>query len=72
MARTIYLPATDRRVSLRTYVSGVKLAKANRDREFKEGLTCWWPCTGQDIVNQFWRGVEERINQAIPYTQRGA
>lgn len=69
--RTITLPATGRAVTLGQYVRAVKIAKANPDAEFKEGLTCWWPCTGKDIVRQFLAGVEDRINQGIPYSQRG-
>jgi hypothetical protein len=71
MMRTVYLPAVDINVSLGVYAAGVKLAKANPDREFKHGLTCWWPCTGREIVRQFLAGVQNRINQGIPYSQRG-
>ena len=70
--RTIYLPAIDRRVTLAQFVRAVKLAKANPDAEFKQGLSCWWPCTGREIMRQFLEGVNDRINQAIPYSERGA
>lgn len=69
--RTITLPAIDKTVTLGQYVQAVKTAKANPDTEFKEGLICWWPCTGKDIMRQFLAGVEDRINQGIPYCQRG-
>jgi len=69
--RTIYLPAIERHVTLRQYIDAIKLAKDNLDSEFKHGLTCWWSCTGRDIIKQFYSGIEDRINQAIPYTQRG-
>lgn len=69
--RMIYLPALERRVTLGQYVTAVKLAKVNPDRDFKHGLTCWWPCTGSKICSQFREGVHERINNQIPYTQRG-
>lgn len=69
--RTIYLPAVDRRVSLAAYVTAVKIAKANPDREFKHGLTTWWPTTGAEIVDQFNRGMHDRISQGIPYSKRG-
>lgn len=69
--RTIRLSAIDRTVSLRAYVSAVKLAMANPDREFKHGLSTWWPTTGAEIRRQFFDGVQDRINQAIPYTSRG-
>jgi len=68
--RVIYLPAIDRRVSLKAYVAAVKMAKANPDREFSTGLTTWWPTTGADIMQQFYEGVQERINAGIPYLQR--
>lgn len=69
--RYINLPAIDKRVTLGQYVAGIKAAKANPDAEFKHGLTCWWPCTGREIMQQFWKGVEDRINQAIPWIERG-
>jgi len=69
--RTIHLPALDRSVSLRAYIAAVKLAKAHPEAVFRHGLTCWWPCTGAQIVKQFQQGVMDRINQSIPYTQRG-
>ena len=69
--RTVSLPATGRTISLRQYLDGVKYAKANPDEEFKTGLTSWWPTTGREIVAQFMRGVHDRINQAVPYIERG-
>lgn len=71
MLRAIYLPAIERTVSLKQYVAAVKMAKENPDVEFKTGLTCWWPCKGREIVEQFFRGVQDRINQAVPYVERG-
>jgi len=70
--RTVYVPAIEKRVSLGSYIRAIKLAKANMDREFSHGLTCWWPCYGADIVDQFLSGVHDRINQAVPYTKRGS
>lgn len=69
--RTITLPAIDKTVSLKAYVAAIKLAKANPETEFKHGLTTWWATTGAEIMEQFWRGVEDRINQAVPYAARG-
>ena len=68
--RTIFCPGIERSVPLKTYLAGVRLAKANPDAEFKTGITCWWPCTGREIVKQFFDGVQDRINQAIPYVDR--
>ncbi len=56
---------------MKAYIAGVKLAKQNLDKEFKHGLTCWCPCTGKDIVKQFLNGIQDRINQAISYKNRG-
>ena len=69
--KTIHLPALERSVSLGAYVRAVKLAKENPDREFRHGLTCWWPCSGKDILRQFREGMTDRINQGIPYKFRG-
>jgi hypothetical protein len=69
--RVIYLPAIDKRVSLRAYVAAIRLAKAYPARTFKYGLTTWWPVTGAEIMRQFYAGVTERINDGIPYTIRG-
>jgi len=60
-----------RRVSLAQYVMGVKYAKAHPDVRFPTGLTCWYPCSGADIVRQFREGMHERITQGTPYAQRG-
>ncbi len=69
--RVIHLPATNKHIPLKAYVQGIKLAKANPTAESKHGLTCWWPCTGKEIMRQFRRSIHDRINQAIPYHQRG-
>jgi hypothetical protein len=69
--RTIRLPALDRSVPLSAYLRAVRLAKANPDALFKTGLTTWWPTTGAEIVRQFRAGMNDRINDAIPYCQRG-
>ena len=68
--RTITI-ATGRTVSIGQYVTAIKFAKASPDAEFAHGLTCWWPCTGREIMEQFMRGVHDRINQAVPYIERG-
>ena len=69
--RYITLPATNKRVPLGIYVQGMKLAKANPDKEFKHGLTTWWPTTGAEIMRQFLTGIHHRINDAVPYIRRG-
>ena len=69
--KTIYIPAIDQWISLKAYLVAVRMAKANPDVEFKTGLTTWWPTRGSEIMQQFRRGMTDRINQAIPYNQRG-
>ncbi len=71
MLRTIHLPAIRRTVSLAEYNQAIRLAKAFPSTTFKTGLTTWWPTTGAEIMEQFRAGMMDRINQAIPYTQRG-
>jgi hypothetical protein len=69
LQRMIYCPGPDKWLTLGQYVKVVKTAKAAKATEFKCGITCWWPVTGAEVVNQFYRGVEDRINRAIPYTE---
>lgn len=71
MQRMIGLPAVHLNVTLGAYVAAIKLARDNPDQEFKHGLTSWWPTSGREIMQQFMRSVHERINDAIPYCQRG-
>lgn len=71
MRRYITLPALDRSVPLGSYIAAIKTAKANPATEFKHGLTTWWPTTGAEIVRQFRDGMNDRINQRVPYAQRG-
>ena len=69
--RYITLPAVNKRVPLGAYVRGVRAAKASLSREFKHGLTTWWPTTGAEIMRQFLCGVHDRINEGVPYILRG-
>ncbi len=69
--RVINLPAIEKTVSLKAYVAGIKAAKANPEQMFKHGLTTWWATSGAEIMAQFWFGVQDRINQAVPYMDRG-
>jgi hypothetical protein len=71
VVRTIKLTAIDRTVTLADYNQLVRLAKAFPGATFKTGLSTWWPTTGAEIMQQFRAGMMDRINQAIPYTQRG-
>ena len=59
----ISLPAVDKRIPLGAYLAGIRTAKANPDAKFMHGLTCWWPCTGREIMQQFRRSIHDRINQ---------
>ncbi|QNP78370.1 hypothetical protein [Agrobacterium tumefaciens] len=62
----IELKATSKRVSLLTYVQGVRQAIASPAQTFKHGLTTWWPVTGADIRREFRHGITERINRHLP------
>ncbi len=71
MKRTIRLTAIDRTVTLSDYIKLVQLARAFPGATFKTCLTTWWPTTGAEILQQFRAGMMDRINQGIPYIQRG-
>ena len=71
MKRAIYIPGIEKWVTIKDYVKAIKAAKSMPENEFQHGLTCWWPCTGAEIMRQFFAGVQDRINQGIPYTMRG-
>ena len=62
---TIALPAVDKVVTVGQYVAAIRVAKAHPDDEFKHGLTCWWPCTGREIMRQFRAGAHERAQQRL-------
>jgi len=66
-----YIQVRENKISIPAYIQGIKLAKSNLDREFKQGLTCWFPCTGQDIVNQFRESIHDMINRGISAIERG-
>ena len=65
------ITTVNRTVSLSAYLRAIKTAIAKPHAEFNEGLTCWWPCTGAEIRGQFRESIDERINQAVPYIERG-
>jgi predicted Zn-ribbon and HTH transcriptional regulator len=63
MTRVIVLGG-GRQVTIGQYVQAVKLAKANKNTTFKRSLCSdWIPATGQEIVWEFLRGVQDRINK---------
>jgi hypothetical protein len=69
--RVIHLPAIDKIVPIGAYVQAVKTAKAQPARTFSTGFTTWWPTSGAEIMDQFRAGMVQRINEAVPYLQRG-
>ena len=72
MMRVVYLPALDRAVTVGALVKAIKRVKAAPpDAVFPQGLTTWWPTTGAEIMRQFRQGMNERINEGIPYAERG-
>lgn len=70
--RYINLPALGKKVPLGAYIAAIKTAKANPTQTFKTGLTCWWSCTGAEIVGQFTDGMMDRVNAGVSYSARGA
>ena len=71
MKRVMTLSAINKTVTIGQYVKAIKMVKANLDKEFRYGLTCWWPCTGREIMRQFRAGMMQRISEGIPYIRRG-
>ena len=66
MRHSIGLPAVDRRVTVGQYVAAVYFAKANPSATFKHGLNCWTPASGAEIVREFRRELNDRINRDMP------
>lgn len=64
--KTIRLTAVSKSVPICNYVASIQTAKANPNQTFSHGLTCWHPCTGSEIVDQFRASLHERINRHIP------
>lgn len=64
----IHIPAINRTVSIGQYVVAIKRAKSNPDARFPHGLTCWWPCTGREIVQQYTLIRNERITAGLRIT----
>jgi len=60
-----------RPIPLSTYLAGIRLAISNPDTLFKSGLRNCGPELGKDIRRDFLRGVHNRINQGVPYIERG-
>lgn len=69
--RFIDLPAINKKVPIGAYVKAVRAAKENPERTFNTGLTTWWPTKGSEIVDQFRKGMMDRINDGVPYSERG-
>ena len=69
--RFIYLSGPGYWISIAGYVRLIKHAKAHPNERYAQSLCDWWPCTGADIMRQFREGVQDRITQGAPYSQRG-
>jgi hypothetical protein len=65
------ITANGRAIPLGIYIKGIKKAISLPDTTFPHGLTCWWSTTGKEIREQFLESIHDRINQGIPYFQRG-
>jgi hypothetical protein len=68
MQRTVTL-SEGVRVKLGAYVKAIKRAKKNPERTFERGLSGWWPVTGREIVQEFHRGLQERITSGLPRSE---
>jgi hypothetical protein len=77
MQRVITLSAHGHRtVSLSSYTQSWQRVKSlvssgQSSTIFSQSLTRWWSCTARDILDEFREGMQDRINQAIPYILRG-
>jgi len=49
-------------ITIGQYIFAHKRAKENQEVEFARGLTCWYPVTGREILNQFMDAIHDRIN----------
>lgn len=59
-------------VTIGQYVQAWRTVKAAPEgQEFKSSLNGWWPATREEILREFSEGVQDRINQHVPYMQRG-
>ena len=62
--RTLYLPATRKTISLRAYLDGYAMVKANPTATFSFGLTTWWPgISGAEILEQYRAEFRAVINR---------
>lgn len=70
--RAIYVTGYDKWVTISAYIKAIKQVKAAPPETiWAHGLTSWWPTSGEQIMRQFLAGVHSRINDDIPYVQRG-
>ncbi len=61
-----------RSVPLGSYVwAWREILSAPPDREYRQGLTGWWPETAETILRQFRDGMHERISRHLPGYGRG-
>ena len=54
--------ASEKKVSISSYIQAIKTAKANPERMFNEGLCQWWPVNGAQIYRDYLKSINERIN----------
>ena len=53
-------------VSVRQYVQTWRSVKAaDAGTRYKSSLCGWWPATREEILAQFWEGLDDRINRHI-------
>ena len=60
----IYLPATNRKLTIAQYVEIVRKVKNSPvNSEFNQSFNGWWSNSREEILNQFFIGVQDRINK---------
>lgn len=54
-----------KRIALVNYMKIVRCAKESHDEEFLRSFEAWWTVKGHDIIREFRRGIQRRINRHI-------
>jgi hypothetical protein len=60
--KTIALTVDGRQISAQSFISGIRNAKANPKKEYKQGFN-WFPETGEAIVRRYHKMINDKINE---------
>jgi hypothetical protein len=70
--RMIYCPGPDRWITIGQYVAIIRKVKSlPLETEYPQTFCSWAGGNGHKILREFWEGIQDRINQAVPYKYRG-